>query len=44
LNIGGIKNSNYVPLRELPADIGRYQDEPSISCGLFCEAVSKEIA
>lgn len=31
-------------LRELPPDKGRYQDEPDISCGLFCEAASEEIS
>lgn len=44
LNENGVKNSRYISLRELPPDIGRYQDEPSISCGLFCEMTSKEIA
>jgi hypothetical protein len=43
LNENGVKNSRYVSLRELPPDIGRYQDEPSISCGLFCEAASNDI-
>ena len=43
LNENGIKNSRYVSLRQLPPDVGRYSDEPSISCGLFCEAASDEI-
>lgn len=43
LNENGVKNSRYITLRELPPDIGRYQDEPSISCGLFCEAASADI-
>ncbi len=41
LDKGGVKN--FVSLRELPPDIGRYQDEPSISCGLFCEAADTEL-
>jgi hypothetical protein len=43
LNENGVKNSRYVSLRELPPDIGKYQDEPSISCGLFCEAASADL-
>lgn len=43
LNENGVKNSRYVSLRELPPNIGRYQDEPSISCGLFCESASNDI-
>ena len=26
----------------LPAGIGRYQDEPEIQCGIFCEAAKLE--
>lgn len=29
-------------LDELPAGIGRYQDEPEIQCGIFCEMAQKE--
>ena len=43
LNENGVKNSRYVSLRELPPDIGKYRDEPSISCGLFCEAADTEL-
>lgn len=44
LNENGVKNSRFVSLRELPPDIGKYQDEPSISCGLFCELASNDIS
>lgn len=30
-------------LRELPPTKGRYQDEPSIECGLLCEMAEKEL-
>jgi hypothetical protein len=29
-------------LDELPAGIGRYQDEPEIQCGIFCESALEE--
>jgi len=29
-------------LDELPTGIGRYQDEPEIQCGIFCEMAQKE--
>lgn len=29
-----------IPLRELPPTAGRYQSEPSLSCGIFCEMSS----
>lgn len=38
------KKNRYIPLRELPVDAGKYQDEPSITCGLFCEVAEKEVA
>lgn len=31
-------------LDELPVGIGRYQDEPEIQCGIFCEAAQQELA
>lgn len=31
-------------LDELPPGVGRYQDEPEIQCGIFCEAAQREIA
>ena len=31
-------------LKDLPAGIGRYQDEPEIQCGIFCEAAEKSYA
>lgn len=31
-------------LDELPVGIGRYQDEPEIQCGIFCEAAKQEYA
>ena len=31
-----------VSLRTLPPDAGRYADEPSVECGIFCEAAEKE--
>jgi len=31
-------------LRELPADAGRYEDEPEISCGFVCAMAEQEIA
>ena len=31
-------------LDELPEGVGRYQDEPEIQCGIFCEMASHEIA
>lgn len=31
-------------LDELPENTGRYQDEPEIQCGIFCEAARREIA
>ncbi len=31
-------------LDQLPAGIGRYQDEPEIQCGIFCEMAQKEYA
>lgn len=31
-------------LDELKPGVGRYQDEPEIQCGIFCEAASREIA
>lgn len=30
-------------LRDLPADKGRYQDEPEISCSFFCEMAEQDI-
>lgn len=30
-------------LDELPPDVGRYDDEPKIECGIFCERVEKEL-
>lgn len=30
-------------LDELPAGVGRYQDEPEIQCGIFCEMANGEI-
>lgn len=30
-------------LDELPADIGRYEEEPKIQCGIFCEMANAEI-
>jgi hypothetical protein len=32
-----------LPLAELPADAGRYQDEPEIQCGLMCDLVDRQI-
>jgi hypothetical protein len=31
-------------LDELKPGVGRYQDEPEIQCGIFCEAAQREIA
>lgn len=31
-------------LDELPTGVGRYQDEPEIQCGIFCEIAKKEYA
>lgn len=31
-----------VYLDELPVGVGRYQDEPEIQCGIFCEAAQSE--
>jgi hypothetical protein len=31
-------------LDELPFGVGRYQDEPEIQCGIFCEMAQKEYA
>lgn len=36
--------SERVFLDELPEGTGRYQDEPEIQCGIFCEAAQQEIA
>lgn len=33
-----------VYLDELPIGVGRYQDEPEIQCGIFCEAAKQEYA
>lgn len=43
LNENGVKNSRYISLRELPADVGRYEDEPKIQCGVFCEMADAEM-
>lgn len=32
-----------VYLDELPTGVGRYQDEPEIQCGIFCEMANNEI-
>jgi hypothetical protein len=31
-------------LDELPQGTGRYQDEPEIQCGIFCEVAKQEYA
>lgn len=38
------KKGEFISLRQLPEGIGRHEDEPAISCGLFCEAAEKAIA
>ena len=35
--------SERIYLDELPINIGRYQDEPEIQCGIFCEMANNEI-
>jgi hypothetical protein len=35
--------SDRIFLDELPTGIGRYQDEPEIQCGIFCEMAQQEI-
>jgi len=35
--------STRIYLDELPVGIGRYQDEPEIQCGIFCEMANNEI-
>lgn len=36
-------NNERIFLSELPAGVGRYQDEPEIQCGIFCSAANAEI-
>ena len=31
-------------LDDLPTGVGRYQDEPEIQCGIFCEAAQQELS
>ena len=33
-----------VSLRELPPSAGDYEAEPDISCGIFCELATQDIA
>lgn len=38
----GVRKLERIPLRELPPDLGRYEAEPDIECGIFCHAAESE--
>jgi hypothetical protein len=42
ISITKFKKQERIFLDELPEGVGRYQDEPEIQCGAFCEAALKE--
>ena len=38
-----IASMERIPLDRLPPDLGRYDTEPDISCGIICQTASAEI-
>ena len=39
----GTRHLERIPLDRLPPDLGRYESEPDISCGIICQSASIEI-
>lgn len=39
----GTRRIERIPLDRLPPDLGRYESEPDISCGIICQSASIEI-
>lgn len=39
----GKRRLERIPLTELPPDLGRYPEEPDISCGIFCQIAEQEV-
>lgn len=39
----GVRHLERIPLDRLPPDLGRYDSEPDISCGIICQSASEEI-
>ena len=39
----GTRHLERIPLDRLPPDLGRYDGEPDISCGIICQSASTEI-